>query len=184
MTSITTAEMTTGSVLSKDGTRIGYLRVGQGPAVVLLHGSNESARSHTQLALALADAFTVYLPDRRGRGLSGPHRPDHGIRTEVEDLQAILAGSGAQKVFGVSVGALIALEAARTQPAIRQIAAYEPALLMDTTRYTGWVTRFDREMAKGKVAAALVTSLYGLELAPPAFKLMGRRLAEALTTSP
>ena len=181
MTTITTAQMTTGSVLSKDGTRIGYLQVGQGPAAVLLHGSNESARSHTQLALALADAFTIYLPDRRGRGLSGPHRPDHGIRTEVEDLQAVLAGSGAQKVFGVSVSALIALEAARTQPAIRQIAAYEPALLMDTTRYTGWVGRFDQEMAKGKVAAALITSLYGLDLAPPAFKLMGRRLAEALT---
>jgi pimeloyl-ACP methyl ester carboxylesterase len=181
MTTIRTAEMTTGSVLSKDGTRIGYLQVGQGPAVVLLHGSNESARSHTQLALALADAFTVYLPDRRGRGLSGPHRPDHGIRTEVEDLQAVLTGSGAQKVFGVSVSALIALEAARTQPAIRQIAAYEPALLMDTTRYTGWVARFDQEMAQGKVAAALVTSMYGLDLAPPAFKLMGRRLAEALT---
>jgi pimeloyl-ACP methyl ester carboxylesterase len=181
MTTITTAEMTTGSVLSKDGTRIGYLQVGQGPAAVLLHGSNESARSHTQLALALADAFTVYLPDRRGRGLSGPHRPDHGVRTEVEDLQAVLAGSGAQKVFGVSIGALIALEAARAQPAIRQIAAYEPALLLDMTRYTGWVRRFDQEMAQGKVAAALITSLYGLDLAPPAFKLMGRRLAEALT---
>jgi len=75
MTTIATAEMTTGSVLSKDGTRIGYLQVGQGPAAVLLHGSNESARSHTQLALALADAFTVYLPDRRGRGLSGPTVP-------------------------------------------------------------------------------------------------------------
>jgi pimeloyl-ACP methyl ester carboxylesterase len=148
---------------------------------VLLHGSNESARSHTQLALALADAFTVYLPDRRGRGLSGPHRPDHGVRTEVEDLQAVLAGCGAQKVFGVSIGALIALEAARAQPAIRQIAAYEPALLLAMTRYTGWVRRFDREMAQGKVAAALITSLYGLDLAPPAFKLMGRRLAEALT---
>jgi len=181
MTSITTAEMTTGSVVSKDGTRIGYLRVGQGPAVVLLHGSNESARSHTQLALALADAFTIYLPDRRGRGLSGPHRPDHSMRTEVEDLQAVLAGSGAQKVFGVSVSGLIALEAARTQPAIRKIAAYEPALLMDATRYTGWVTRFDLEMAQGKVAAALITSMYGLDLAPPAFKLMGRRLAESLT---
>jgi hypothetical protein len=36
-------------------------------------------------------------------------------------------------------------------------------------------------MAQGKVAAALITSLYGLDLAPPAFKLMGRRLAEALT---
>jgi pimeloyl-ACP methyl ester carboxylesterase len=181
MTTITTAEMTTGSVRSKDGTRIGYLRVGQGPAVVLLHGSNESARSHTQLALVLADTFTVYLPDRRGRGLSGPHRLDHGIRTEVEDLEAVLAGSGAERVFGVSISALIALEAARTQPAIRQIAAYEPALLMDTTRYTAWVGRFDREMAQGKVAAALITSLYGLDLAPPAFRLMGRRLAEALT---
>jgi pimeloyl-ACP methyl ester carboxylesterase len=181
MTTITTAEMTTGSVVSRDGTRIGYLRVGRGPAVVLLHGSNESARSHTRLALALADAFTVYMPDRRGRGLSGPHRPDHSIRTEVEDLQAVLTGSGAQRVFGVSVSALIALEAARTQPAIRQIAAYEPALLMDTTRYTGWVRRFDQEMAQGKVAAAEITCMYGLDLAPPAFKLMGRRLAEALT---
>ncbi len=182
MTTITTTEMTTDAVVSKDGTRIGYLRVGQGPAVVLLHGSNESARSHTRLALALADAFTVYLPDRRGRGLSGPHRPDHSIRTEVEDLQAVLTESGAQRVFGVSIGALIALQAARTQPAIRKIAAYEPALLMDrSSRYTGWVRRFDREMAQGKVAAALVTSMYGLDLAPPAFKLMGRRLVESLT---
>ena len=133
MTTITTAEMTTGSVVSKDGTCIGFLRVGRGPAVVLLHGSNESARSHTQLALALADTFTVYLPDRRGRGISGPHCPDHRIRTEVEDLQAVLAESGAQRVFGVSVSALIVLEAARTHPAIRKIAAYEPALLMDAT---------------------------------------------------
>ena len=69
------AEMTAGSVTSADGTAIGYLRTGDGPAVVMLHGSNESARSHTQLAMALADEFTVYLPDRRGRGLSGPHRP-------------------------------------------------------------------------------------------------------------
>jgi pimeloyl-ACP methyl ester carboxylesterase len=181
MTTTKSAEMSTGSVLSKDGTGVGYLRVGRGPAVVLLHGSNESARSHTQLALALADAFTVYLPDRRGRGLSGPHRPDHGIRTEVEDLQAVLTESGAQRVFGVSVSALIALEAARIQPGIHQIAAYEPALLMDTTRYTGWVARFDQEMAKGKVAAAEITCMYGLDLAPPAFKLMGRRLAQALT---
>jgi pimeloyl-ACP methyl ester carboxylesterase len=182
MTTITTAEMATGSVVSTDGTRIGYLRVGRGPAVVLLHGSSESARSHTQLVLALADAFTVYLPDRRGRGMSGPHRPDHSMRTEVEDLQAVLTESGAQRVFGASVSALIVLQAARTQPAIRKVAAYEPGLLMDrSTRYTGWVRRFDRELAQGKVAAAVVTSVRGLDLAPPAFKRMPRPLAEALT---
>jgi pimeloyl-ACP methyl ester carboxylesterase len=108
------AEVTTGLVTSADGTRIGYLRVGRGPAAVVLHGSNESARSHIQLVLARAGACTVYLPDRRGRGLSGPHRPFASIRAEVEDLRAVVPDSGAGKLFGVSVSALIALPAART----------------------------------------------------------------------
>ena len=177
-----TAEMTTGVVASADGTPIGYLQTGRGPAVVVLHGSNESARSHIQLALALADEFTVYLPDRRGRGLSGPHLPDHSMHTEVEDLQAVVAHSGAQKVFGVSVSALIALLAARTAPAIRQVAVYEPALLTDTSgTYTSWVHRFDREMARGQIADALITSLRGLDLAPPALRVMPRRLLVAVT---
>jgi pimeloyl-ACP methyl ester carboxylesterase len=120
------AEMTTGSVTSADGTTIGYLRTGRGPAVVVLHGSNESARSHTQLAMGLASEFTVYLPDRRGRGMSGPHQPGHGMRTEVEDLQAVVAAPGAQAVFGVSISGLIALRTALLTPSIRQVAAYEP----------------------------------------------------------
>ncbi len=176
------AGMTAGSVLSRDGTRIGYLRAGHGPAVVIVHGSKESASSHTGLALALADEFTVYLPDRRGRGMSGPFGPGYGIRTEVEDLAAVLAESGAQLLFGVSAGALVVLEAARTRPAIRKVALYEPALLTDAARYTGWMPRFDREMAQGKVAAALITCMYGLDLAPPAFRVLPRRLLEALTS--
>ena len=177
-----TAEMTTGVVASADGTPIGYLRVGRGPAVVLLHGSNQSARSHTQLAQALAGEFTVYLPDRRGRGMSGPHRPGHNMRTEVEDLHAVVAHAGAQKVFGVSVSALIALQAARTTPAIGQVAVYEPALLMDTSgRYTSWVRRFDQEMARGQTSAALITSIRGLDLAPLAFRILPRWLLAAAT---
>ena len=177
----TMTEMTVGSVSSRDGTSVGYLRLGQGPAVVLLHGSMESASSHIRLALALADAFTVYLPDRRGRGMSGPYPSGYGIRTEIEDLQAVLAESGAELVFGVSAGGLVALEAARTVPALRKVALYEPALLMNAGRHTEWISRFDQEMAQGNVAAALVTSMYGLELAPPVFKLMPRRLLESLT---
>ena len=52
---------------------------------------------------------------------------------------------------------------------------------MDATRCTSWVPRFDREMAHGKVAAALITSMYGLDLAPPALKRMPRPQAETLT---
>ena len=173
--------MTSGRVTSRDGTPIGYLKTGRGPAVVIMHGSMESARSHTLLAQALAGDFTVYLPDRRGRGLSGPHRPDHSVRTEVEDLQAVLAESGAQMVFGVSAGGLVVLEAAQTLPGIRMIAVYEPALAMDATRNTAWLERFDRELADGKLAAAMITSMYGLELAPPFFKVMPRRLLASLT---
>jgi pimeloyl-ACP methyl ester carboxylesterase len=146
-----------------------------------MHGSMESARSHTLLARDLADDFTVYLPDRRGRGLSGPHRPDHSLRTEVEDLQAVLAESGAQLVFGVSAGGLVVLEAARTLPGIRMIAVYEPALAMDATPNTAWLERFDRELADGKLAAAMITSMDGLQLAPPFFKIMPRRLLASLT---
>jgi pimeloyl-ACP methyl ester carboxylesterase len=173
--------MTRGSVVSRDGTAIGYLKLGRGPAVVILHGSMESSRSHTLLAQALAGEFTVYLPDRRGRGMSGPHRPDHGMRTEVEDLRAVLAQSGAQMVFGVSAGGLIVLEAARTLPGIGKIAVYEPALAMDAAGHAAWLERFDREMASGKVAAAMITSMYGLELAPPFFKVMPRGLLVSLT---
>jgi pimeloyl-ACP methyl ester carboxylesterase len=178
---MTPAHMTTGSVVSLDGTAIGYLRVGRGPSVVLLHGSMESARSHTRLALSLADDFTVYLPDRRGRGMSGPYGPGYSVRSEIEDLDAVLAESGAQLVFGVSAGGLAALEAARTRPAIRKIAVYEPALLMDAAWPADWISRFDQQMAQGNSAAALITSMYGFGLAPPIFKLMPRRLLESIT---
>lgn len=177
-------EMTPGSVTSADGTSIGYLRAGGGPAVVIVHGSNESARSHTGLAMALASDFTVYLPDRRGRGRSGPHRRGHSMRTEVEDLQAVVAASGAQAVFGVSISGLIALRTALVTPAIRRVAAYEPALLLERSgRYTSWTGRFAQEMERGQVAEALITSTHGFDLAPPALRLMPRRVLTAATNA-
>src|SRR6266480_3974142 len=77
---------TTDAVTSADGTRIGYRQLGQGPGLVLVHGAMQSAQSFMKLATALADTFTVYVPDRRGRGLSGPHGDHYGITTECADL--------------------------------------------------------------------------------------------------
>jgi pimeloyl-ACP methyl ester carboxylesterase len=179
---VTGTELTNGSVVSADGSRIGYLQTGHGPGVVLLHGSMQSARSHLQMAAALAEQFTVYLPDRRGRGMSGPYPADYTIRTEVEDLRAVLAAAGADMVFGVSASGLVALEAARIDPAIRKVAVYEPAALPAGTKHTQWLPRFDREMADGNVSAALITSMIGLELAPPAMKVMPRWLLASLTS--
>lgn len=175
------ASMTSGRVISRDGTPIGYLKTGHGPAIVIMHGSMESARSHTLLAQALAGEFTVYLPDRRGRGMSGPHRPGHSVRTEVEDLQAVLAESGAQLAFGVSSGGLIVLEAARTLTDLRKIAVYEPALVADAAPHLAWLKRFDQEIARGDVAEAMITSMFGLHLAPPFLKILPRRLLVSVT---
>src|ERR1700722_19602010 len=59
-----------GSVISSDGTGIGYRQMGDGPGLILVHGGMQSTQNLTKLARALCHRFTVYLPDRRGRGLS------------------------------------------------------------------------------------------------------------------
>ena len=171
----------TGSITSKDGTTIGYRQLGHGPGVVLLHGIMESAQSHIQLAEGLADTFTVYLPDRRGRGLSGPQGSDYRLEKEVEDLDALLTKTGAHYVFGVSAGAIVCLQAALTLPAIHRAAIFEPPLIIDDSVSTAFVERFDKEMAQGKVVSALVTAMKGSQMGPPVFNVMPRWLLELLT---
>ena len=79
------------TVLSQDGTTIGYRQYGHGPGVVLVQGAMGSATNFSQLAEALSDAFTVCVPDRRGRGISPlPLHRDHTIQRDVEDLDALL----------------------------------------------------------------------------------------------
>lgn len=177
-----TSSMIPGSVESADGTTIGYLRTGTGPGLIVLHGSMESARSHSQLAQALSGDFTVYLPDRRGRGMSGPYPAGYSVAHEVQDVAALMAATGADMLFGVSASGPIALAAARTLPAVRKVALYEPALLPAGSKYTQWLPRFDKEMADGKVAEALITSMFGLDLAPPVFRLIPRPVLARLTS--
>jgi pimeloyl-ACP methyl ester carboxylesterase len=79
----------TDTVKSKDGTIIGYRQVAHGPGLLLVHGGLESAESHQQLADELSKHFTVYLSDRRGRGMSGPFGEGYTIQKEVEDIEAL-----------------------------------------------------------------------------------------------
>jgi hypothetical protein len=74
------------SVRSADGTTIAYRQAGDGPGVVLIHGSGQSS-DLTSLARELSDTFTVYVPERRGRGGSGPCTSGHSLQQEIEDLR-------------------------------------------------------------------------------------------------
>jgi hypothetical protein len=62
----------TSFVTSKDDTTIGYRQMGAGLGLILLHGGASASQKHMWLGTMLSDAFTIYNPDRPGRGLSGP----------------------------------------------------------------------------------------------------------------
>ena len=74
---MTDSTATLNHVTSKDGTTIGFDRLGSGPPVVLVCGGSVDRQSNAGLAAALASELTVFNYDRRGRGDSGevPNEP-------------------------------------------------------------------------------------------------------------
>lgn len=175
-------DQTTASVTSWDGTRIGYRRVGSGPGVVLVQGAFGTQHNFSELAAELAASFTVYLPDRRGRGMSPrPYHPDYELARDVEDLEALLAATGADRVFGLSAGAIIALWAAASGGMIKKVAAFEPPLVLDRHGTDAALTRFDREVARGDLAAAAVTGMLASQMGPPLMSRLPRSLLELMT---
>jgi pimeloyl-ACP methyl ester carboxylesterase len=149
-------------VSSLDSTRIGYRKMGNGPGLFLLHGGTNSSQHFMELGDCLSKDFTVYIPDRRGRGLNSDFGDQYGMKGEMEDIDAILKKTGAKNIFGLSSGALIALGAALNLP-ITKSAIYEPPLGIDNTILSimSFMKRFDREMAEGKVAAGTATMTKG-----------------------
>jgi len=150
---------TTGSATSKDGTKIGYRQMGSGPGLIIMHGGLSSSQYFMKLGVALSDDFTVYIPDRRGRGLSGPFGDNYGLQREVEDLNALINKTGAQYIFGASSGALIILQSMLTLPGIHKIALYEPLLYINKSemdKFNAAVNRYDQEISEGKTLEAMV----------------------------
>lgn len=122
----------------------------------------QSSCNFTQLAELLADRFTLHLPDRRGRGLSGPSGPHYGIDTEVDDLSAVLAQTGARDVFALSSGAIATLWTALRRPqGLDRMALYEPPVPVCTPSPLTFMPRYERELAAGNLAAAMVTIMKG-----------------------
>jgi len=139
----------------------------------LLHGSMASSQSFMTLATVLSDNFTVYIPDRRGRGLTGPFGDNYCIQKEIEDLDAILKKSGANYIFGLSSGALIAIKASLYIPSIKKIALYEPPIALDHSvieKHDLFMKRFEREIDNGEWGSAFVTVIEGLEIVPSPLK--------------
>ena len=128
----------TGVVVSRDGTRIAYTRIGRGEPLILVDGAlNDRSlpgAPNTKLAATLSSQFTVFTYDRRGRGESGDTLP-YAVQREVEDLGAIIETAGGSAfVYGISSGGALALEAATQLSSIKRLALYELPFVADDSR--------------------------------------------------
>lgn len=167
-------------VVSRDGTPVGYLRTGNGPGIVLVQGAMGDAFDYEELAAALSPFLTVYCADRRGRGMSPkPYDAGHDIARDVEDIDAVLGETGAGFVFGLSSGAVITLEAARTLDRVAKVAVFEPPFYADGISHAG-IERLDAEIERGDLGAALIDSLLIAGTAPRAVELLPRPVARLL----
>ncbi|MGN7360802.1 alpha/beta fold hydrolase [Paenibacillus sp. SAF-054] len=121
------------TIISKDGTKIAYDKVGKGPALILVAGafSYREFPAQVQLAELLSERFTVYNYDRRGRGDSGDAN-SYAITREIEDLQALIdEAGGSAYVWGLSSGAVLALQAAANGAKITKLALHEPPFVVN-----------------------------------------------------
>lgn len=156
-------------IVSKDGTKIAYEQIGQGPAVVLVDGALAYRGNFglVPLAAAFSQNFTAYTYDRRGRGESTDTKP-YAVEREIEDIEALIEeAGGCVYLFGISSGAVLALKAAAKLGAARvtKLALYEPPLSFGdeakqaSAQYTRQLIKLLEADKRGDAVALFMTTV-------------------------
>ena len=170
-----------GTVAAADGAPIAYWRSGEGPPLLLVHGISASHHRWASVLPALAERFTVYAFDRRGRGGSGDSE-GYEIEREFGDtaaaIDAIAATSGPVNYFGHSYGAMTGLEAALLTSNIRRMVLYEPPYRLNEPyiSHPDSVARLEERLAAGDREGVVEVMMGELVGVPP------EGLAEMRTT--
>ncbi len=165
------------TVTSKDGTTIAYDKSGQGPAVILVDGAmcHRTFGPMGGLAPLLAEHFTVYMYDRRGRGESGDTAP-YAVEREIEDIEALInEAGGSAYMYGISSGAALAMAAANRLPSIKKLALYEAPYNFGRQQWAEYTKQLKETLSDGRRgdAIALFMTLVGM----PAEAVAGMRQA-------
>src|SRR5437867_459607 len=154
-------------VRSRDGTTIAYDRLGAGPPLILVDGAfcSRSFGPMPRLAPRLAQHFTVFMYDRRGRGDSGDTAP-YAVEREIDDLDAVIRQAGGSAfVFAISSGAALALEAAASRLNVKKLALYEPPFMVGNPAHVPPVdhqTQLVRLIAEGRRVVPAIYYMNGI----------------------
>jgi pimeloyl-ACP methyl ester carboxylesterase len=94
------------------GHRVDYRIAGDGPPLVLIHGMVNSSRHWEQVALRLADRYTVIAPDLIGHGDSATPRGDYSLGAHAAVIRDVLSAIGVQRatIVGHSLGGGVAMQ--------------------------------------------------------------------------
>jgi pimeloyl-ACP methyl ester carboxylesterase len=170
------------TVRSKDGTTIAFDQSGKGAALILVGGAFEqramdSATAQLAALPFLAQHFSVFHYDRRGRGDSTDTQP-YALEREIEDIEALIdEAGGAAFVFGISSGAALAFEAALALGGkVKKLAMYEAPYNDDDDARQAW--KEYRKQLKELLAAGRrgdAVGLFMMLLGMPADHLEGMR---------
>lgn len=116
------------TVTSGDGIELSVRQTGEGDPLVLVHGSLDGIGAFSLVELRLAEGYSVWVYDRRGRGGSGDSS-EYALDHEVDDLRAVItATGGVPHVVAHSYGAVIALQARLSGVPMRSLVVYEPPI--------------------------------------------------------
>ena len=158
---------------SRDGTIIAYTKRGSGQPLIIVDGVfcyRENGPA-TELASLLAQHYTVFTYDRRGRGESGDTAP-YAVEREIDDFRAVAKEAGATPfVLGISSGAALTLQAVAGGVGAKRVALYEPPYDADGSArpFEGLRNRLQSFISAGDRAGAVkffMTDVFG---APRAF---------------
>jgi pimeloyl-ACP methyl ester carboxylesterase len=154
-----------------DGSTLHLTTTGSGPGVLVVPGGGVVASDYARLARNLGESCTVHVYDRRGHGPSAPPMTAaYDLDTELDDLRALLAATGARGLLGHSVGGFFALQAALRLP-VDAVAVYDPAVAVDGLFPTAFHRAFARAIADGDLPLAVAEMSRGLQAAGAASRL-------------
>jgi pimeloyl-ACP methyl ester carboxylesterase len=148
-------------VRSTDGTSIAVWVQGEGPAIVLVHGSIADHTTFEPFVEVLASSFTTFSLDRRGFGASGD-APTYDLGREFDDVAAVVDAvaartSGSVALWGHSYGANCAMGGAARTSNVHHLVLYEPSLGLPYP--PGSIEAIEAALDRGDHDAAIATVL-------------------------
>jgi pimeloyl-ACP methyl ester carboxylesterase len=159
-----TDESSVTKLTSRDGTEIAYWTSGEGPPLVLVHGTTADHSRWRPVLQFLEPHATVHAMDRRGRGSSGDADTYDAVR-EFEDVASVIdavseASGSAVDVLGHSYGGFCAYGAVTLTTNVRRLVLYEGWASPKPDRWLlppGLEQRLNDLLAEGRREAVIET---------------------------